>query len=178
MERVSSRVVYENPWMRLREDEVRFVNGEQSIYGVVEKPDYVVAIPWQDERLGVVTQYRYPIDAWKTEFPQGGIDAHDANTSPADAAARELREETGLVAGELTHLGTLHEGYGFMSQRYHVFVATVAGMTAATPEASEGEMTFEWLTTDDFWRRVDSGEISDGATLAAMSLFTRWLAAN
>ena len=181
MERVSQRVVYENPWIRVREDEVRFVNGEQSIYGIVEKPDYVVVIPWQDGRLGVVTQYRYPIDAWKTELPQGGIDSNDATAdplsmNPADAAVRELREETGIIAGELTRLGMLHEGYGFMSQRYHVFVATVAGMTQATPEASEGEMTFAWLTIEEFWKRVDSGEISDGATLASMALFTRWLA--
>ena len=174
-EQVSSRVVYENPWIRLREDEVRFINGEQSIYGIVEKPDYVVVIPWQDGRLGVVTQYRYPIDAWKTEFPQGGIDSTDSSTSPAEAAVRELREETGLIAGELTNLGMLHEGYGFMSQRYHVFAATVVGTTGATPEPSEGEMTFAWITPAEFWDRVDSGDISDGATLASIALFTRWL---
>lgn len=75
---------------------------------------------------------------------------------------------------EVTQLGTLHEGYGFVSQRYHVFVADVAGMTEATPEASEGEMTFAWITPEGFWARVDSGDISDGATLAAMALFTRW----
>lgn len=96
MERIAHRVVYENRWMRVREDDVRLVNGEQSIYGVVEKPDYVLVVPWHDDRLGVVTQYRYPIDAWRTEFPQGGT---DGSGTVLDAAVRELREETGIIAG-------------------------------------------------------------------------------
>ncbi len=105
IETLSSRVVYENRWMRVREDAVRFRDGTPGIYGVVEKVDFTVIAPLDsDGRLHLVEQYRYPIGRRAWEFPQGSWeDRPDAD--PLALARGELREETGLDAGEIVHVG-------------------------------------------------------------------------
>lgn len=72
IERICSRVVYENRWMRVREDAVRRRDGSDGIYGVVEKPDFVVIVPMEEDgRLHLVQQFRYPVGGRYWEFPQG-----------------------------------------------------------------------------------------------------------
>ena len=61
METVRSREVYANPWMTVREDEVRRADGSDGIYGVVDKPDYALVIPLDGDRLHLVEQFRYPV---------------------------------------------------------------------------------------------------------------------
>lgn len=62
IETTSTRLVYENRWMRVREDTIRCRDGSSGIYGVVEKPDFVVIVPVEDDgRLHLVEQYRYPV---------------------------------------------------------------------------------------------------------------------
>ena len=59
---LGSRVVYENRWMRVREDAIRRRDGSDGIYGVVEKPDFAVIVPVEDDgRIHLVQQYRYHV---------------------------------------------------------------------------------------------------------------------
>ena len=72
IETTSTRLVYENRWMRVREDTIRRRDGSTGIYGVVEKPDFVVIIPVEDDgRVHLVEQYRYPVKGRYCELPQG-----------------------------------------------------------------------------------------------------------
>ena len=86
-----SRLVYENRWMRLREDEIERPDGSRGIYGVVEKADFVVVIALQDDEVTLVSQFRYPIGRQSLEFPQGALE--QAPETPPELVARaELHE--------------------------------------------------------------------------------------
>ncbi len=69
---LSSREVYRNPWMRVREDQILRSNGERGIYGVVEKDDAAIILPIDNGRVWLVEQYRYTIQERAIELPQGG----------------------------------------------------------------------------------------------------------
>ena len=106
---LSSREVYRNRWMRLREDEILRSNGQRGIYGVVEKDEAAIILPIHEEHVWLVEQFRYTIQERALELPQGGweMDVDD----PEELARGELKEETGLHAAEMTHLGTLWIAY-------------------------------------------------------------------
>ncbi len=70
-----TRMVYENRWMRVREDAIRRRDGSAGIYGVVEKPDFVVVVPMAEGVIHLVQQYRYPVQGRWWELPQGMWDA-------------------------------------------------------------------------------------------------------
>lgn len=121
---LATRIVYENRWIRVREDAIRRPDGSNGIYSVVEKPDFVVIVPVEaDGRVHLVQQYRYPVGDRYWEFPQGSWEpAPEAD--PAEVACGELREETGLRADRMVHAGHLFEAYGYSNQGYHVYLAT------------------------------------------------------
>ncbi|MCQ0006796.1 hypothetical protein [Actinomadura madurae] len=70
---VGTRVVYENPWMVVREDEVERLDGSRGIYGVIDKPDFVLVIPIEGDGFHLVEEYRYPIGKRTWSFPQGSL---------------------------------------------------------------------------------------------------------
>lgn len=166
--RLSSRVVYRNDWMTVREDEVRFPGGHEGIYGVVDKPDFALVVPWDGHKLHMVRQYRYPIGGAFWEFPQGSAD--DREHTPEELARRELREETGLSAGDMTRLGFLYQANGYSNQGFHVFLAT--GLTAGKRrlEATEAGMETAAFDIDELERLMLAGEIRDGPTVSAYGL--------
>jgi ADP-ribose pyrophosphatase len=97
----SSRLIYQNPWTRLREDVAEMPNGNTTIYGVVECGQCVGVLPFlDDEHVVMVRQYRYVFgENHRWEMPTGGVKAGE---SVAVAARRELREEVGYDAADLT----------------------------------------------------------------------------
>ena len=101
---LSSSIVYQNPWMRLREDQIERADGTHGLYAVVEKTDFAVIIPIEDGNIYVVEQYRYPLAARTIELPQGSWEL-SPEADPVDVARGELEEETGLLARHLTYVG-------------------------------------------------------------------------
>ena len=170
IETLSSRVVYENRWMRVREDAIRRRDGSTGIYGVVEKPDFAVIVPLDaDGRLHLVEQYRYPVGARFPEFPQGSW-GDGATVTPEAVARAELREETGLDAAELIHAGHLFEGYGYASQGCHVFLARGLRPGPPAPEAEEGDLVARAVPVAEVERMIRNGEIRDAVSVAAFGL--------
>lgn len=171
---LSSREVYRNPWLRLREDQIERSNGARGIYGVVEKDDCALIIPVQDETLYLIEQFRYTIQQRSLEFPQGGWETADVD--PEELARGELREELGLDAREMTFLGTLWISYGFTLQKQHVFLA--GGLTPAQGErdAEEHDLVVESFAVEEFERMMLDGSIRDNCTLSAWALYMLWKA--
>jgi 8-oxo-dGTP pyrophosphatase MutT (NUDIX family) len=100
---LGSRRVYENPWISVREDSVIRPDGQPGIYGVVHYKNAAVGVlPVQDDHVYLVGQYRYPLERYSWEIPEGGCPEDE---EPLRAAQRELREETGLEAGSWRRLG-------------------------------------------------------------------------
>jgi 8-oxo-dGDP phosphatase len=169
VETLAFRRVYANAWMTVREDDVRRDDGSQGIYGVVDKPTYALVIPLDGDRVRLVEQFRYPLGARRWEFPQGTAPQR-ADLDPAELAARELREETGLVAGHIVELGTLDCAPGMSSQRGRVFLATGLREGAPQREHEEQDMRSAWFTRAEFERMITAGVVTDAQSLAAYAL--------
>lgn len=165
-----TRLIYENRWMRLREDVIRRRDGSDGIYGVVEKPDFVVIIPLETDRsVHLVEQYRYPVGGRFWEFPQGTWEG-DPGADPLAVARGELEEETGLVAEEMIAAGHLFQGYGFSTQGYHIFLARGLTPTARRLDPEEQGLITRRFPAVELTRMIRDGEIKDATTVAALGL--------
>jgi 8-oxo-dGTP pyrophosphatase MutT (NUDIX family) len=166
---LSSRIAYENRWTRVREDQIRRADGSDGLYGVVERSDFVVVVPWQDGRLTLVEQYRYPVSARIWEFPMGMWEQAPC-TDPAILAAGELREETGLIAGHMTYGGEMFQGPGYCNQRGHVFLATELTQGDTERELSEQDMIMQSFALAEFEAMIRDGSMREAMTIAAFGL--------
>jgi 8-oxo-dGDP phosphatase len=168
---LSSRVVYSNPWLTLREDEIERADGSRGIYSVVDKPDFALVLPLDNGGFHLVEEYRYPLGERRWQFPQGAFPAGVTGT-PSELAAAELREETGFTAGRWERLGYLNAAHGITNQCFHVFLAT--DLTPGEPdrEITEQDMRQEWFSRTDVERMIRDGVLRDDSSLAAYLLLT------
>lgn len=169
---LSSREVYRNPWLRLREDQIERSNGARGIYGVVEKDDCAVIIPIENDTVYLVEQFRYTIQQRALELPQGGWETADVD--PEELARGELREETGLEAARMTFLGTMWIAYGFARQKQHVFLATGLNSTTTDLDPEEHDLVVRTASIADLERMLLDGTIQDTCTVAAWGLYRLW----
>jgi 8-oxo-dGTP pyrophosphatase MutT (NUDIX family) len=163
---VARRLVYENPWIRVREDQVIRPDGLPGIYGVVEFKNRAVGVlpVDHDGSIWLVGQYRYPLQAYSWEIPEGG--SPDSESAEA-TAIRELREETGLLAGRMELVLTSHLSNSVSDELGYLFRATELTHGANDPEGTEriAVRRFEW---DLAWRMLKSGEITDSLSVMAL----------
>ena len=133
---VSTREIYRNPWMRLREDIAEMPNGTTTIDGVIECNDCVAVLPFvDDDHVVLVRQYRYIFEEnQRWEIPSGGVKVGEAI---ADAARRELREEVGYDAQELEVVSTYFTSKSIMRETGHLFIGRGLVQVAATPDETE-----------------------------------------
>jgi len=170
IERIGSRIVYENKWMRMREDAIRRKDGSTGMYGVVEKPDFVVIVPVEDDgSLHLVQQFRYPVQDRYWELPQGTWE-QEPGIDPLDMARGELREETGLDAASMTYAGHLFEAYGYSNQGYHIFLATGLLRGSTERQQEEQDLVTQRFPLSEIERMIRDGEIKDGTTVATLGL--------
>ncbi len=169
---ISSREVYRNPWMRVREDEILRSNGKKGIYGVVDKNDAAIIIPIDDGKVWLVEQFRYTIQERALELPQGGWEMEVEH--PEELARGELKEEMGLDAAEMTYLGTLWIAYGFLRQKMHVFLATGLRHTENDPDPEEHDLVVRCIPVEEFEELMLNGSVRDNCTLAAWGLYLLW----
>ena len=166
---VGSREVYRNPWMTVREDDIRRGDGSTGIYGVVDRPTFALVIPRDGDRFHLVEQFRYPLGLRRWEFPQGT--APDlAEVDVAELAARELREETGLIAAAMTEIGLIDVAPGISSQRGRVFLATQLTEGPHDREHEEQDMRSAWFTRAEVETMMREGVITDAQSMAAWTL--------
>jgi len=166
----SSRTVYENRWMAVREHAILRSNGRQGIYGVVHKPDFALVIPVDGDDLVMVEQFRYPVADRLLEFPQGSWQERP-DADPEELARGELEEEAGVRASSVRFLGRLYGAPGTMAQGFNVFLATDLAPGERKLDPEEEGMTVHRIRREEFEPMTARGEIVDGPTLAAWSLW-------
>lgn len=165
----SSRTVYANPWLSVREDEITWPDGSPGIHAVMDKRPGALVVPWDGERITVVGMVKYPTRRFLWELPQGALD-DSADASAEETARTELLEETGLRAGTLRHLGRLFYAPGILSQTCDVFLATELQAGDAQPEATEVGLRTRAVTPAELDHLILDGEVADAATIAALHL--------
>ena len=136
-------VGYENAWITVWHDEVSRPDGSPGIYGLVHFANLaagVVALDDED-RIVLVGQHRYTLDAYSWEIPEGGVPAGE---DPLDGAKRELREETGLEAERLDRAGTVELSNSVTDERAILYLATGLTHGQADPEPSEA-LGLRWV---------------------------------
>lgn len=168
----SSRTVYENRWIRVREDQVVLPDGHDGTYGVVEMQHasvFVVALD-DDDRVLLVDVDRHTVGR-SLEVVAGGSDGDD----PLDAARRELREEAGLEAAEWVEVGQMDALNGVCVAPEVVFVArgltpAVTAEALAATRAEEGIAATRWVPFGEVLGMLADGRVRDGETMAALML--------
>lgn len=170
---LSSKYVYENPWIKVRHDEFETPQGKRGIYGVVESKQFAMVIPKVDDKFCLVEMYRYPIDRLSIEFPAGGIDQGETSE---EAVRRELQEETGLVAGSLKLLGHLYSMNGISDDGFDLYVANNCQQTdqQKLEKSEEGLRVFQ-VTEAELIELIASNKIIDSPTVAAFGLYREYL---
>ncbi|MDE1156125.1 MAG: NUDIX hydrolase [Acidobacteriaceae bacterium] len=170
---ISSREVYRNPWCSVREDVTEREDGTRGIYGVMDKHGACIVVPLEHTLEGdfvwLVRQYRYTVGASFYELPQGGWETDDF--VPEELARGELKEETGLSAERMTHLGDNWIAYGAIRQLHSVFLAEglSAGETERDPE--EFDMTVHRVSVQEFEAMILDGRVMDNCTIAAWCMY-------
>ena len=164
---VGTRVVYENPWMRVREDRVVRPDGRPGIYGVmtpVHVATGVVALTEAGEVV-LVGQYRYPTEVYSWELVEGGAKPDEA---PLEAAQRELQEEAGLAAEEWGVLGgELHLSNSITAERGLLYWARGLREVPASPEGTE-VLQVRRVPGAEALRWVDEGVIVDAMSVIGL----------
>ena len=164
--KLSSRKVFENDWMEVREDHVINPGGGENQYGYVHFKNRAVAIVPLDE-LGntwLVGQQRYTLAEYSWELPMGGAPLDEA---PLAAAKRELKEETGLSANKWTEIMRLHTSNSITDEVGIVFIAE--DLVAGEPQFEETEdLRIRKLPLAKAREMVEAGEITDAISAAAL----------
>ncbi len=162
---LSSRMVYNNPWIGVREDAVVRPDGERGIYGVVHYKNTAIGIlPIENDDIYLVGQYRYPLGIYSWEIPEGGCLEGDDFLK---AAKRELEEETGLRAGNWAKLGEAHLSNSVSDELAVWFLATGLIQGKQQLEGTE-KLIVRRLPFKEALRMALNGEITDAISLMAI----------
>lgn len=170
---LSSKQVYKNPWISVREDQVITPNGKPGIYGVVESKvaTGVVALD-DDNNIILVGQYRYPTKVYSWELPEGGAEPSE---SPLVAIKRELKEEAGISAKNWEPLGDeIHLSNCFTAERAFLFLARNLTQTESSPDETE-QLQVKKIPIKEALQMVLNGKIYDALTIIGILRVSRIL---
>ena len=164
--RVSRRVAYENPWIEILHDDVIRPDGEPGIYGVVHFKHLAIGVVPMDaqDRVLLVGQFRYTMDRYSWEVPEGGGDFEE---DPEAAARRELVEETGYRGGEWRELCRAELSNSVSDEITIMFVATDLEAGPASPEGTE-QIQMRWVPFHEAMAMIRAGDIRDAMTILAL----------
>lgn len=162
---LSSRDVYNNPWIQVTEHQVLNPAGGPGIYGVVHFHNLAIGVvPYERGKIWMVGQYRVPLEAYSWEIPEGG---GKLGLDPLVSAARELQEETGLTADRYEVLLEMDLSNSVSDERAIVYLATGLHAGEAEPEETE-DLRLRQMTLAEAYEMVERREIRDSLTVAAI----------
>lgn len=164
---LSTRKIYDNPWIKVTESQVINPGGGQGIYGVVHFKNIAVGVVPIDKKgyTYLVGQYRYTLDAYSWEIPEGG--APIGQESVLESAQRELLEETGLYAKKWTKILKLHTTNSVSDEVGYAFLAEELEQGEAQPEETE-DLRVWHLPFEEAVAMALDGRITDALSIAAL----------
>ena len=155
--------------MTVREDTIQRQDGSDGIFGVVEKPDFVVIVPVENDQIYLVEQYRYPVGGRFWELPQGSWE-EQPDSDPLAIAQGELREETGLLAQRIEYVAHQFLAPGYSNQGYHIYFASEFATTSKRLDKEELGLISDSVPLPMFEEMIRSGQIKDATSVNAYHL--------
>lgn len=164
---LSSEYIYKGKMINLRKDNVEIVNGKTSIREIVEHNGGVgLAVLTEQGKMVLVRQFRKPLERDILEIPAGKI---EKNEDPMAAAIRELKEETGYTAKNMSFIGKMYPSVGYTTELIYLYLCTE--LTPGETDFDESEaIDIEEYDLEELYKMSLSGKIEDGKTLAAILL--------
>ena len=170
---LSSKTVYQNPWIRVREDAIIHPDGREGIYGVVESNDSVIVGAINDKNeIYLIYSFSYPGQSWQWELPGGSSDGENIMI----ASQHELAEETGIIAKTWTQLGVTRVSDGLMTERMYTLLATDLEFTQRPIADDFGVIEKgQFFSFDDVHTMIKAGDIDEGQSITALYFIEQWL---
>lgn len=170
-QKLSSRVVYQTPYIQVREDQVIRPDGKEGTYSYLDRPlgVFIIAIDDKD-RILFLDQHRYPIDKELLELPAGGVEGD----SPLEDAKKELLEETGMEAKLWESLGGFYAYCGYSTGFVHVFLAKKLTLKKKGSHLDQKDEAIERVVEipiEEVKKMIAGNKLVCGPSLAALSLF-------
>lgn len=169
LQKLSSKIVYQNPWMTIHEDTIKKPDGTEGIYGYLESRDSVMVVVRNvNDEIYLVHTYSYPSHSWNWELPGGGGD----NETAVTASQRELQEETGITAKSWSQLGNTRVCNGFMTERMATLLAEDLEF-GEKAEADDHDLFQEgkFFSREEVEAMIQNGDINDGQSITGLALF-------
>jgi 8-oxo-dGTP pyrophosphatase MutT (NUDIX family) len=161
---LSNKLVYENPWILVEERQVINPAGGKGIYGKVHFKNKAIGIVALDNENNtwLVGQFRYPLNEWSWEIPEGG---GPLGSDVLSSAKRELKEETGLTARHWSEIGRMHLSNSVSDEEAFVFLAEGLEPGEAELEETEADLKVRKLPFSEALEMVMRGDITDSLTV-------------
>jgi ADP-ribose pyrophosphatase len=163
---LSERPVYDNNWIGVTEYQVINPNGGQGIYGKIHFKNFAVGVLPLDDQMNtwLVGQYRFPLEEYSWEIPEGG---GALDVEPLESAKRELREETGLIADKWEELLVMHLSNSVSDEKAIIFLARDLEQREPMPDETE-QLVVKRVPFEEAYRMVEQGLITDAMSVAAI----------
>jgi ADP-ribose pyrophosphatase len=169
--------VFQSKWAKVLEEKYKLPNGNEEKYLVIEKASGVMILPITEENgiiyTYLVQQYRYPIGKEILQFPMGSIESQG---EPGEQAAKELKQETGLIAKELKLATKYYVDPGLSRQVCYVFIADgIAAQTEQELEETEQGLEVKKVSIEKLETMIEKGDITDAWVYAGMYILKQYL---
>ena len=163
---LSETKIYDNPWISLTEYQVINPSGGEGIYGKVHFKNLAIGIIVldRDNNTWLVGQYRYPLNQYSWEIPEGGGPLEE---DPLKSAQRELLEETGIIAGSWLEIQKMHLSNSVSDELAIIYLARDLTFGESSPEETE-ELTIQKMPFNEAYNMVMNGKITDSISVAAI----------
>jgi ADP-ribose pyrophosphatase len=163
---ITSEQIYESPWIAVTKHDVLTPHGTPGTYSTVHFKNLAIGIlPLdKDYNTWIVGQYRYPIQKYSWEIPEGG--GH-LDVEPIESAKRELQEETGIIANKWTKIQEMYLSNSVSDEHCTLFIAQDLVFGESHPDDEE-ELEMRKIHFDELYKMVELGEITDSLTITAV----------
>lgn len=169
---LSGEVKYDNRWITVTEYQVINPGGGRGIYGKVHFKNKAIGVIPVDKDLNtwLVGQYRYTLNEWSWEIPEGG---GPLNEAPVECAKRELKEETGIIANKWSQIIRLHTSNSVTDEEGFVFMAEDLEHGENSLEETEADLKVWKLPVKDALQMVIDGKITDSMSVMGLLMVAR-----